>query len=945
LATRVFELAKELGVTSKDVLAKCAAEGLELKNHMAVLSAGLEATIREWFTEAPGGTAVETTAHVDLSQARAKAKRQRRRKEETPAESAAEAAPAAPAEAQAPPVPVVEAPAPPAEAQAPAAPQAHVPVPPTSPAETPGAVAAPEAPPAGQAEPPQPARAAAHVAPAETPAPSPAHTPRKAHQPEVSPAAKTGGEAPHAPSPIIPQPPPEPPAPPQKPVIVPAGPKVVPRPAVLKGPRVVRVEKPDILAPIRPRRGPVRPGGAVGPISPAAPTGTGRPARGIKGATPAEEEDSESKKSKRRSPRRRGGRSADSGEGLREWRDKDLAERSLRLAAAAGGTLRRHRAPVARKPSDGGAEPVDGRQIEIEEPITVKSFSAIVGIKTSEIITRLLKQGMMATMNQAIPRASAEALAAEYGVQLVVIAARTAESELLETLGQRLKGAVTARAPVVTFMGHVDHGKTSLLDRIRNATVAAGEAGGITQHFGAYRYDMGGKHVVFLDTPGHEAFTAMRSRGANMTDVVVLVVAADDGVMPQTVEALSHAKAAGVPIVVALNKVDLPGANIQRAMGQLAERGLNPRQWGGDVEVIETSAATGQGVDTLLETLSLMAEILELKAEEDAPASGFVMEAEMSPHRGAVGRLLVLNGTLKVGDIVLAGQGYGRVRQMADHVGHTIQIAGPSTPVEVSGLDELPQAGDRFYVVPTLDEAQSVADSRRQTARQASLALTQPKTLQSVLAQIQAGKAEELPVILKADVQGSVEALAASISKLPAAEIKVRVLHAAVGGITVGDVTLAEASKAFIIGFNVVADAAARQLAEQRGVDIRTYRIIYEVIDDLRAALEKGLAPEIRMETLGRADVRQVFKISRVGTIAGCMVSDGVVNRNAKVRVTRAGVVVGDERTLESLKRFKDDVREVRAGMECGLKIAGYDDIKEGDVLEFYHRIEVARKL
>jgi translation initiation factor IF-2 len=961
LATRVFELAKELGVTSKDILGKCSAEGLELKNHMAVLSAGLEASIREWFADAPNGNAVETTAHVDLGAARAKATRQRRRKgEPLPPEPGPESG-AAQAVAEAPPEAV--------EVLATTAPS-HVPI------AVPEAEPVVEAPPQAAAEAAAPTpvmveEAEAPVPVAEAPAPAPVapqapamaqgptmgQGPTMAHGPSLAAAtiAPPAEVAPPAPSAAPVEPPAAlppsapPPAAARKTPVVPAGPQLVPRPAQMKGPRVVRMEKPDVLVSGRPRPA-YRPPGSTGPSAGAtagAGTASSAPKRG-RTPVPGEEEEAPGKKGAKRrgtSPRRRGGgRSADSGEKLKEWRDKDLAERSLRLAAAAGGTLRRHRATIARKAAEAGTAP-ESKKIQVEEPITVKSFSAATGIKSSEIIKKMMETGVLLTLNQVLSREAAESIVLDYGLELDIRAAKNPEEEMLESLSRRLKGQTKPRAPIVTFMGHVDHGKTSLLDRIRNATVAAGEAGGITQHVGAYRYDVGDQHVVFLDTPGHEAFTAMRSRGANMTDVVVLVVAADDGFMPQTTEALSHAKAAGVPIVVALNKVDLPNANIQRVMGQLAEHGLNPHQWGGDVEVIETSAATGKGIDTLLETLSLMAEILELKAEEEAPASGFVVEAEMSPQRGAIGRLLVLNGTLKIGDIVVAGTGFGRVRQMVDHLGKSIGSAGPSSPVEVSGLDEMPQAGDRFYVVATLEEAQQVSDARRQNARQSALAFTQPKTLQGILDQIQAGKTTELPIILKADVQGSAEALAASIGKLGTTEIRVKILHTGVGGITAGDVTLAEASSAIIIGFNVVADAAARHLAEDSGVDIRTYRIIYEVIDDIRAALERGLAPEIRMETLGRADVRQVFKVSRVGTVAGCMVTDGVVNRNARVRIIRNNVVLEDDRTLESLKRFKDDAREVRAGMECGLKIAGYDDLKEGDSLEFYQRIEVARKL
>jgi len=536
----------------------------------------------------------------------------------------------------------------------------------------------------------------------------------------------------------------------------------------------------------------------------------------------------------------------------------------------------------------------------------------------------------------------------DYGIELEVSRAKTAEEEMIEKLGSRQQGQTAPRAPVVTFLGHVDHGKTSLLDRIRHTAVAEAEAGGITQHMGAYRYDVGDRHVVFLDTPGHEAFTAMRARGANMTDVVVLVVAADDGVMPQTVEAISHARAAGVPIVVALNKIDVPNANLQRAMGQLAEQGLQPREWGGETEVVQTSAVTGEGIDSLVETLSLEAELLELQAESSAPASGYVIEAEMDPGRGAVARLLVTNGTLRGGDVLVAGGGYGRVRQMVDSHGKVVEQAGPSTPVEVSGLDGVPGAGDRFYVTEDIDVARSVAEDRRQRTRAESLAVEGgiPRvTLENLFSQIEEGKVSEVGLIIKADVQGSVEALVGAVTPLGSEEIRVNVLHAAVGGISTGDVTLADASNAIIIGFNVVPDSAARQLAEEKGVDVRLYRVIYDVTEDIRKVLEEGLAPEVREETLGHAEVRQIFKISRVGTVAGCYVTDGMVTRNARIRIIRDNIVIEDDRSLDSLRRFKEDAREVRAGLECGLKITGYDDIKEGDQLEFYQRVEVARKL
>jgi len=892
-------------VTSKAVLEKCRAEGLDIKNHMTTLSAGQEATVREWFTEGQNVSAIEVTEHVDLEAEKARARRSRRRRgareSEAETEVGVEVAEEAPAEAEGEPVPEGAAPVAPAVAVEAVAEPAVV----ESPAEA-APVAAAEAPPAEAAPPAEKPPAAAAAPPAE--------------QPQV-------------------EKPPEPEeAKPPRRTIKPAGPQVVPKPAKLQGPRVVRVVAPDILGPRPPpRRRPLIPVGA-GPTA----VGAGR---GKKPAGPEEEEGEGRKKGKRRSPRRRGGgRSADSGEKLHEWRQQDLAERSERLAAAAGGGLRRHRAAFGRRA--GPTQPtIPTGRVEVDEPITIKGLSAATGLKASEIIRKLMGIGTIATVNQVLATETAETVMLEFGVELAVRKARTASQEALEQFAAREPGPTSPRAPVVTFLGHVDHGKTSLLDRIRHTAVAAGEAGGITQHMGAYRYDIAGRHVVFLDTPGHEAFTAMRARGANMTDVVVLVVAADDGVMPQTVEALNHALAAKVPIVVALNKIDLPGANPTRVLGQLSEQGLQPREWGGQVEVVRTSAVTGEGIDNLVEILSLEAELLELKAETDAPASGFVIEGEMDPGRGALARLLVLNGTLKVGDVLLAGRGYGTVRQVVDDKGRSVESTGPATPAEVAGLDAVPEAGDRFYVLSGLDRARQAAEERRRQARAEQLAVGPRLTVENLLSRIESGQANEVPLIIKADVQGSIEALVGSLMKLGTHEVKVNVLHAAVGGIGTGDVTLAEAAGAIIIGFNAVPDAAARQLADAKGVDIRLYRVIYDVIDDVRGILEEGLAPEVREETLGRAEVRQVFRISRVGTIAGCHVTDGVVSRNALVRITRSNIVIADDRSLDSLKRFKDDVREVRAGMECGLKVAGYDDVKEGDVLEFYRKVEVARKL
>ena len=969
---RVFELARDIGVTSKTILDKCRAEGIELKNHMAQLGAGLEATIREWFSGSETTTAVETTEHVDLVVEREKARKQRRRrgaagtelssdegeaKGETEAQdgegAAAEVAvaeavaeepqaleePPAPAEApehvaEAP--PATEAPAPPAAAAAAAVEAAPVvaQTPPPAVVEQPAVVAAEtKAAPAAQAP--------AAIAP-------PAHKPAATHAPVAAPQGGTAAAGMAKATPVMPasgKPGPVKHEPLKRPEVKPAGPQLVPRPATLKGPRVVRMEKPDFVQAPPPRR---RPG--EGPMQA---TGTSVPPRRPLGSTVkpiVTEEEDEAAKNKKRSPRRRGGagRSATAvtspTDVIKEWRDKDLIERDARLAAAtSGGGLRRHRHGMQSGPA---ASPASrGGKIQVESPITVKNLSAATGIKSAQIIRKLMETGKMATINQVIDQDVASVIAMGFGMELDVIRPLTAEEQLVSTLNERPKAELISRAPVVTVLGHVDNGKTSLLDRIRKTAVAAGEAGGITQHIGAYRYDVGGKHVVFLDTPGHEAFTAMRARGANMTDVVVLVVAADDGVMPQTIESINHAKAAGVPIVVALNKVDVPNANVQRALGQLAEHGLSPREWGGTTEVIQTSAQTGLGIDSLVETLSLEAEILELKAEIDAPANGYVIEAKMDPGMGVLARLLVRSGTLKVGDVLLAGKGYGRVRAMVDSHGRAIDTAGPSTPVEVSGLAEVPDAGDKFYVAQDIDQARQVAEDRHQQDRTASLATSKAHDLQSLLTKIDAGKATELNLIIKSDVQGSVEAITGSLEKLNTSEVRVKILHTGVGGISTGDVALAEASDALIIGFNVVPDSSARTMAERSNVEIRQYRIIYDIIDDMRKALEEGLSPEVREQIQGHADVRQVFKVSRVGSIAGCFVTDGTISRNHKVRIVRHNIVIEDGRSLESLKRFKDDAREVRTGMECGLKIAGYDDIKDGDVLEFYTKIEIARKL
>jgi len=634
------------------------------------------------------------------------------------------------------------------------------------------------------------------------------------------------------------------------------------------------------------------------------------------------------------------------------YTEADLAEREMRLQRA-GGYLKQRRQQLRRQTqSDRQATPAEkGGRVSIAAPFTIKDLSAATGVKGAEIVKQLFMQGVMATINSPIDTDKAQEIMMEYDIELEVVEAKTAEQKVSEEFADRQTVDERPRGPVVTILGHVDHGKTSLLDKIRNANVAAGEAGGITQATSAFRVPVKvgdeEKQIVFIDTPGHEAFTEMRSRGANVTDIVVLVVAADDGVMPQTIESISHAKAAGVPIVVALNKIDKAEAtdsNIQRILGQLAERGLNPVDWGGDTEVVRTSATKNQGIHELLEILDLQAQVLELKADFAGPARGTVIEARPEEGRGAVANILLQDGELKVGDFIVAGRAYGRVRDITDDRGARIKSALPPMPVQISGIDMLPDAGDKFYCVDTLKKAEQAAEQRRHREREKQLA--QPKlTLDRMFDQMAEAALKEIRVVLKADVQGSVDVLKTEIEKVSGDEVKVRVIHAAVGGITDSDILLADASRAVIVGFNVIANAKGRSLAEQKRVEIRNYQVIYDIVDDMRKAAEGMLAPELRQEVLGHAEVRKVFKVTKAGWIAGCYVTDGVIERDALVRVTRSGIVVENDRRLEQLKRFKDDVKEVKSNMECGMKIAGYDDIKEGDVLECYKQVEVKRTL
>jgi translation initiation factor IF-2 len=554
-----------------------------------------------------------------------------------------------------------------------------------------------------------------------------------------------------------------------------------------------------------------------------------------------------------------------------------------------------------------------------------------------------MKLGSMVTINQVLDQETAMILVQEMGHK--AIAAKLDDPDaLLAESAQASTAEALPRPPVVTVMGHVDHGKTSLLDFIRRTRVASGEAGGITQHIGAYHVETPRGVVTFLDTPGHEAFTAMRARGAKVTDIVVLVVAADDGVMPQTKEAIAHAKAGKAPIVVAINKIDKPEANPERVKQELVTEGVLPEEYGGEAQFVEVSAKTGKGIDNLLESILLQAEVLELKAPKDAPGKGIVIESRLDKGKGPVATVLVGSGTLKRGDIVLAGAVFGRVRAMTDENGKSVQGAGPAIPVEIQGLSDVPLAGEEVMVLGDERKAREIALFRQGKFRDVKPAKQQAAKLENMFAEGGEHEVKTLTLIIKADVQGSYEALATALSKLSTDEVKVNIVHAAVGGITESDVNLALASKAVIIGFNARAEAAARKLAEHAGVDIRYYNIIYEAVDEVKAALSGMLAPERKEAQLGLVEVREVYKISKVGTVAGCYVLEGVVRRGAKVRVLRDNVVIHDGE-LDSLKRFKDDVREVKAGFECGLSVRGYSDIQKGDQIEVYEIVEVSRTL
>ncbi|MBL8698604.1 MAG: translation initiation factor IF-2 [Alphaproteobacteria bacterium] len=583
------------------------------------------------------------------------------------------------------------------------------------------------------------------------------------------------------------------------------------------------------------------------------------------------------------------------------------------------------------------------REVVIPEAITVQELAARMAERGADVIKALMKMGVMATINQSIDADTAELVVGEFGHKFKRVSDSDVEIGVGE--GDESDATMQPRAPVVTIMGHVDHGKTSLLDALRTTEVAKHEAGGITQHIGAYQVEAkDGRKITFLDTPGHEAFTAMRARGASVTDIVVLVVAADDGIQPQTIEAISHAKAAKVPLIVAINKIDKPGANPDKVRVDLLQHDVALEGYGGDVLSVEVSALKKLNLDKLEDAILLQSEVLDLKANPDRAAAGAVVEAKLERGRGAVATVLVQKGTLRVGDIVVAGSEWGKVRALIDYNGNPIREAGPSEPVEVLGLDGTPSAGDDFAVVENEARAREVTSFRQKKARDARVAATGRGTLADMFTKIQEGTAKELGVVVKADVQGSVEAITASITKLGTDEVKTRVLHSAVGAITEGDVALAKASNGIIAGFNVRATAQARDIAKRDGVEIRYYSIIYDIIDDIKAALSGMLKPTLREKFLGNATIRAIFDVSKAGKVAGCMVTEGMVKRGAKVRLLRDNVVI-HEGTLKTLRRFKDEVREVQSGYECGMAFENYQDIREGDVIEAFEMEEVARAL
>jgi translation initiation factor IF-2 len=962
---RVYALAKMLNIESKELLEMCQKAGFDVKNQLSSLDPdqrdAIEALVKQG---GGGGVAIAPPPKVATAPLVAPEKKMKvlDARPRTP-----------PARTPPPPPPVVTAPPPAPTPAAQPAPVAEVPKPPVVPA----ASAAPPVTRPTPAPAPRPA-----VTPPEAPKP-PAPAPTVSTPAASLPPRPSEPKTPQPPAAGATPPPPPPAAPKPPPTITPAArprdlnqspaaggqrrPRPVPRPGggfniVAKPPQPLKPQQPRAdekkQQPVQPpvQKPVVRlPEGFVpgkGPIN--IKDLLNKPAVPPVGPAVSDDEEDDAGKGKKKVP---------TGVAGRDQRHQDRAKRQLERkgrenekrnllpgeeqedARTRANRLKERLKQKQRR----GTLPPKSAKVVLTVPISIRSFSEAMGVRAPELLFKLRDHGVNTmSINSTIEPEVAEMLALDYGRELEIKKPLDAEEQLLESLKTPDNPEdLFPRAPVVTIMGHVDHGKTSLLDRIRQSNVAATEAGGITQVIRAWRVDHGGKPITFLDTPGHEAFTKMRARGANVTDVAVIVVAADDGVMPQTEEAINHARAAGVSLVVAINKVDLPNANLNKTRQQLYSLNVLPDNMGGDTPFVETSASTGKGIDELLDQLSVVAELKELKANPNKPAEGTCLEAKLDPHEGVQATLLVQNGTLRAGDIVLCGATYGRVRAMYDDLGRPADEAGPSVPVRITGLDAVPNADDTFQVVPDLVTARDIAEKRGEKLHEAATPRNKLLSLDS-LAEL---KVVELKVILKADFRGSVEAIRKELEKLHHEEVRVRVLHTGIGAITESDVQLALTSPqdTMVVGFNVVPDDRALTMAEERGVQIREYSIIYKLTDDVRAALEGKLKPREETIHLGRAVVRQTFKVSRAGTIAGCYITQGTIDRSAKVRVIREGVVIyppaDKTASLESLKRFKEDVREVQQGYECGMKVAGYDDIKVGDVIEAYRIEQVQRTL
>ncbi len=996
----MFELAKELGIKSKEIILRCNDEGVPgIDNHMTTVGAGLAESIRQWFSNAQqsqAGTAVSAVAVAapdedadDDATSKTGKKKKVTAKVAKPAKKKVKAKPLGTAkkkaakkkavkkkvapkpEPLAKPKPVVK-PKTPSEVETGTTIERNIEI--TS---------------SGSAEAPSSETSSDDASVLETKSESkPLYNMDEA---TLQPAADVSGDpAKNATAPTklpattgrkprvvaVPNVPVRPDS------VAPAGPKLEEqKPAKLSGPKVIRIEEADIIDKPRPRTrsdqggpprgrsggggfagggpGGPRGGGGGGAYGGAGAGGGGAGAAGGAGAGAGSRRNARRKQRSGAKPGRtgsagRGGQGAGPTTGrLQNWGEQDLAERAQRLRGSHGFIKSVRRESSKR---DGGGERAKsaketGGVVKIHEPFTIKDLSAATGVKGAAILMALMQRGMMTTINSGIDTELAMEILLEHDIELEIEEQQSAVDLVADTFAKREHIDVQSRSPVVTILGHVDHGKTSLLDRIRQTNVADGEAGGITQHTSAFRVNVEAgdsqKTIVFLDTPGHEAFTAMRARGATVTDIVILVVAADDGVMPQTVESINHAKAAGVPIIIALNKIDKPEAtesNLQRIFGQLAEHELSPTEWGGSTELVKCSAITGDGIQDLLDIVDLQSEVMELDADSAGPARGNVIEARMVEGRGPVANVLIREGEIKVGDFIVSGRAFGRVRDMTNDRNDRLKIAGPSTPLEVSGLNLLPDAGDSLYVVDSLKMAEKAAQQRLDVEREQALAA--PKvTLDNIFSTLSESDKRELCLVVKADTQGSVETLRKTLTDISTDELSIRVLHGAVGGIVESDIILAEASDAIVLGFHVIASAKARSLADQKSIEIRTYQIIYELLDDVRKAGAGLLDPELREEVLGHAEVREVFKVSKVGAIAGCYVTDGSLQRNANIRITRQDIVIENNRILEQLKRFKDDAKEVRAGQECGMKIEGYDDIKSGDILECYKTTEIQREL